>query len=778
VTGVLRRAEPSGPPEPVPTVPTRPQRAARPAGRPPPRHAAPAVRRGLGAYSLTLAAVAVLVPLHRWWAAQVLLVPLLLIVPGSILLQALRIPSRVVRSFPVYVPCASIIVLLGSGLAVDLVGPLVGVAEPLRAVPLLIGFEVTCLGLMVACATAPADVTIEWRSPRRPVRVAVPLLIPLTAAAGAFRLNAGHGNAVAVAAAVAIVGSLFAAAALSARLDKAVLEMVLYGAGLAMIWASSLRGDPLYGFDISAEYQRLAQTVFQGVWHASHPGDAYGAMLSVTVMPAELHALSGIPALLIFKVVYPMIFALFPVAIFGLARKILIRPWAFIAAAFTIGQYAFTELATLARQEIALVLFAALIAAMLDSRVRRRPRWRLVALLGVALALSHYSTTYLAITLLGLMLLLQFGLSWIRRVPRVTGAVAVGFAATLAGAVIWYGPVTHSESHLKQVAQTVETQGLDILPNRTPGSSLISAYLQGNSRTTINADVYADRIATYYHQTRSYVRPPRDADDPRYDLQNTTVADAPIRWPAGYTAVTLSLLIIEQLANLLAAVGALLMVLRRRASLLTRQIGLAALAATILLTAIRFSGTLAAAYGQERAQLQALVVLAVAMCWTFQALTGLRRRWQTRIRVLAAGCLAVVFVNTVYLVGAVLGGATSVNLTNSGPVFEYFYVTAPEIASAHWLGGQFQVGDLVYADEYGQVPLAAGTSITEGLLTDLTPRTLAAHAWVYASQANVLHDRAFALYNNQLATYKFPAAFLDANYDMVYTNGSSEVFHR
>ena len=95
-------------------------------------------------------------------------------------------------------------------------------------------------------------------------------------------------------------------------------------------------------------------------------------MLSVTVMPAELHALSGIPALLIFKVVYPMIYALFPVAIFGLARKILTRPWAFIAAAFTIGQYAFTELATLARQEIALVLFAALIAAMLDSRIRPR----------------------------------------------------------------------------------------------------------------------------------------------------------------------------------------------------------------------------------------------------------------------------------------------------------------------------------------------------------------------------------------------------------------------
>ena len=57
----------------------------------------------------------------------------------------------------------------------DILGPLVGVAEPLRAVPLLVGFQVVCLGLLVACASAPADVTIEWRPPRLPVCVALPL---------------------------------------------------------------------------------------------------------------------------------------------------------------------------------------------------------------------------------------------------------------------------------------------------------------------------------------------------------------------------------------------------------------------------------------------------------------------------------------------------------------------------------------------------------------------------------------------------------------------------
>jgi uncharacterized membrane protein len=762
------------------TITARPrlQGSSRGLGRPPPRHAAPAVRRGLGAYSAALVGVALLVPLRRWWAAEVLLVPLLLIVPGSITLQALRIPSRVVRSFPVYVPCASIIVLFVSGLAVDFLGPLVGVAEPLRALPLLVGFEVTCLGLLIACASAPPDVTIEWAAPRKPFLLACPLVLPLAAAAGAIRLNNGHGSAVALGTVVALVIVLSASAALSARLDKSLLEMVLYAAGLAMVWASSLRGDPLYGFDIATEYQRLQHTVDSGIWHTAHPNDAYGAMLSITVMPAELHALSGVPALQIFKIIYPMIYALFPVAIFGLGRKILARPWAFIAAAFTIGQYAFTELAGFARQEIALVIFAALIAAMLDTWIPRWARWRLVGVLGVALALSHYSTTYVAITVVALMLVLQFMLSWIRRVPRVTGAVVVAFLATFAGAVIWYGPVTGSDSHVLQVAQTVDAQGLNILPNRTPGSSLISAYLQGNTRTPINATVYERDIAGYYLRTKKYVHPLSAAYDPRYRLQNTSVPEPAIKWHTGYTALTLGLLIIEQLANLLAAIGALLMVLRRRASLRTRQVGLAALAATVLLTVIRFSGTLAVAYGQERAQLQGMVLLAITLCWTFQALTGLRTGRQARVRALAAACLSVVFVNTVYLVGAVLGGATSVNLSNSGPAFEYFYTTAPELASAHWLASQDQPGELVYADEYGQVPLSAATGIQNGLMTDLTPETISQHAWIYASRANVVSHYAFALYNEHLATYVFPAAFLDANYGLVYTNGSSEVFRR
>jgi len=743
-----------------------------------PRHAAPPIRKEPALYAGSLALVALLVPFHALWAAQVLLILLLLTVPGLILLRALRVPGRVVSSFPAYIPCGSIIMLFGSGFLVDVLGPLTGVAAPLRTAPLLIGLEFACLVMLAASLSAPPDVAIPWRSLSRPARLAWPLILPLVAGAGALRLNNGFGNTIAVIAICALIALLVTAAAVAVRLGRTALTVVLYAAGLSMTWSDSLRGSPLYGFDIATEYQRLQQAVATGVWHPAHPNDAYGAMLSLTVMPASLHALSGVSALLVFKIVYPMVYAFFPVAIFGLANKVLSCRWSFIAAAFTIGQYAFSELAGFARQQIALVLFAALVTAMLETAIRRRWQWALVALLGVATALSHYSTTYVAITVIGLMLPLQYVTSWFRKVPRVTGAVAVAFIATLGSAVIWYGPVTHSDSHVLAVVQTVQAQGLDLLPNRLPGGNLITDYLQGNTRTAIPAQKYAQDIKASYAVNHPFIKPLRAAALPRYTLRDSPIPEPRIKWHLVYNLLDLSFLLIEQLANVLTALGAILLIIRRKTTVIARQIGLLTLAVTMLLTVLRFSGTLAIAYGQERAQIQGFALLAVALCWVLQGVADIRKSWRSPTYLLAVGGLIIAFLNTTYLMSAIFGGQTSVNLANSGPAYEYFYTTAPEMAAAYWLGSNVQPGQLVYADEYAQVPLAAATEISQGLFADLTPQTINQDAWVYASRTNVIDKRAFALYNEHLATYVFPAAYLSNNYDLVYTDGSSEVFHR
>jgi uncharacterized membrane protein len=197
----------------------------------------PPIVKQLGVWLGGLMLIAVLIPLDRLWAVQILLIPLLLVVPGVVLLRALQVPGRVVASFPVYLPCASLVVLLFSGLAVDLIGPLIGVAAPLRAPPLLAGLEIICVGLLATSVNAPPAVAIPWRGLARPGRFAWPLLIPLIAALGALRLNSDHGSGIALTALCACLVLLIMALALADRLDGTLLTVIIYAVALAMMWS-------------------------------------------------------------------------------------------------------------------------------------------------------------------------------------------------------------------------------------------------------------------------------------------------------------------------------------------------------------------------------------------------------------------------------------------------------------------------------------------------------------------------------------------------------------
>ena len=731
-----------------------------------------------------LALLVLLVPLHSLWAVQLLLIPFLLIIPGVILLRALRVPGKAISSFPVYVPCASIAVLTASGLAVDLLGPAVGVKEPLRTLPLLTGLEVICLALLISTIGCSREVEIPWAS-LRPERLMWPFIIPVAAVIGALQLNNGHSNAVAIAMLCGCLIVLTVTIFLSARLDEGMLSLVLYATNLALLLNYSLRGDLVYGFDITIEYYDLHETVLNGIWHTGHVGDAYGAMLSVTIMPAELHFLSGVSALMVFKVVYPAISALLPVAIFGLARWFLNRTWAFVAGAFFVAQDLFAqELVGVARQEIGLLAFVGLIAAILDTRLscRTHSRLTLVAILTLTMVLSHYSTTYVAVTLLGLAVLFQWIISWFRQIPRISGAFVLAFVLSTIGGIFWYDVVTHSAiTGLGQVAQSVSSQGLDILPSRSSGENLIAAYLNGNTTTSISATQYQHLVYADYSVNKPNIIPFADAVLPKYNLKDSTPPTTPVRSTLAYNFVNLMALLVQQSSYLFAAIGASIMVWGHRTRLVSRQIGVLGLAGIVLLVLIRLSGTLAAAYGQERALFQIMPVLAIPLCCCLQYIVVKRRQLRNLLLCLAAMSVAFSFVYTSGLLEIAVGGDIATNLSNNGEDYERFDMTAPELASAEWLGSKFGAGQLVYADHYAQLPLSAMTDINRNnsiLITDVTPLTLNKHAWIYADQANVVDKQASALFDDHAVNYVFPENFLAAKYNLVFNDGDSEVFNR
>ena len=560
-------------------------------------------------------------------------------------------------------------------------------------------------------------------------------------------------------------------------LEDPQLAVIIYATALALMWSYSLRGDSVYGFDISSEYYSLHQTVVTGIWHFSHPDDAYGAMLSVTVLPAELHALVGMQDLLIFKALYPAVGALFPVAVFSLGRRLLVGRWAFMAAAMVIMQQTFfQQFPALARQEIATVLFAALITAALDTGTSRRTRFILVFLLSLGVVVSHYSTAYLAIPLLAISVILQCATSWFRSVPRLAGTALFACVVSIAGATIWYGSLTHSTANMSQFVTAAEGQGIDLLPNNA--GNLLATYLQGEASQQMTPAEYQKYISEYYKTNETFVTPLPDSSQPQYALQAASDPTPPVTWSLGSNVINLADLLVQQLMNLLAGIGALALALRRKLPTMARQIGFLGLGAMAILILTRLSGTIAQYYNPERAFLQSMIVLGIAVCWLFPRL-GARWKWaRPMILTVCAASLAVFLVGSTGLSGMVLGGGTQTNLANAYDDYQQFDVTAQEIASATWVNNAAPLGQLIYADRYGQLRLNEVAGSRLGVLGDITPETLDQNAWVYADRANVVNDITRSSPGNYLAVYAFPKRFLDSNFNTVYTNGTTEVFHR
>jgi hypothetical protein len=595
-----------------------------------------------------------------------------------------------------------------------------------------------------------------------------------------MRLTNGHGAGLAITG-VAVTGFVLLVGVWRApRWSLAQTAMLFFGASLALMWGFSLRGHFVYGFDISSEYHTFINVLHAGRWHTPHRNDAYGAMVSLTVFPSMLVGLTGASPMLVLKAIYPLLFAFFPVAVFLLGSRVLSRRFAYLAALFIVVQnYMYQQLPAIARQEIALLFFAALLFALFDVRLRRLSRMSLIVVLGLGLVLSHYGTTYLTIGLLGTALVLEIGRGFvISRPPRVPlGALAFSVAVTAAGAALWYVPVTDSAQNLAQFVSDLRHQGLSLLPN-AGHQGIVQAYISGNVASRTSGTRFATLAHNDYVKQRRYryIHPLPQARNPAYKLVNTNVPASRVRAPLLVNGLNVEQILVSQVAILLAVVGALLLWLRRAAGDTARAIALLGVSTLAVLAFIRLSGTATNDYNQSRAYLQDMVPLSICLAWSLQRASRMRRigQWIPGVSALALGLM---FLSMSGLSGAALGGGAPTNLAAKGEDFERYYVTRPELAGARWLNAEAARPEIIVTDRYGELRILGATGRTQGVFAEVTPGTLDRHAWIYADTPMFVGHRVRGSEGSNYALYDWPQ-FVGQFWNLVYSNGSAGVFAR
>lgn len=715
-------------------------------------------------------------------SARVLALAYLLVVPGDLLRRALRVRVRHPAEAVIIAIAASITVQLIVVVLTQLLFTRLGVSHPLRALPLLI-CEVAVVGALVV---AVRRVPLPQKPANLPGRGWLGALLcgPLLTVVGVPFMDNGQGRW------LLVVGLIAASSCVLVawwRRSDHLLGWSILAVSLAVVWSFSLRSTGLYGYDVHQEFEVFQLTLETGRW-TPREGDAYSAMLSLTSLPTALVELTRIQPLTLFKVVFPAMLALYPLAMYAQFRRYA-GPRVSGAASVLLSLSAdgIWEVTAIVRQQQALLIFAAVMLLVIPPTSRGRGRLLLAGLLSLACVVSHYSTAYISVTVLALAGLITWLAPLLRLRRPATPSLHLALPAVMVIAcLVWGAGVTQSSGNVTRAASQYMASGGRSLQARA-GESLLATWFKGTeNRTVTAAELFED--SKQFGLTADWLQPYPNAIHEGFTPEDVaTTSSAPT---IALSVSDLAYAVLRQSLNIALAASALVLMvgcLRRRVGSTVKEITALAGAALILAAAMRLSTGLSLAYNAERLALQTEYFLGIPLVIVFPvAYAHLRQRFSKLAPSRNRGFRRPVMVAGLLLVALGLFDATGLRSVTGaqagnlrdGEHYQRFYFQQTDSAAADWLAKVWAPSNMVYSDRYAGLLMAERREFFDGgVLKVFTPYCLDQRAFVFASTENAVSRRTRVSMDGEFASFVYPLEFLEQKKSVVYSNGSGMVFN-
>ena len=346
-------------------------------------------------------------------------------VPGFIILRILKIHNINITETLLYTVGLSIAFSLFTGLFMHIVLPMIGVSRPFT--PLPVASTLTVLTAILITIAYIRDRKSSVQIQIEPWRLLTPsnlflLLVFLLSVFGALIVYA-YGNNILLMIFTFIIIIVVVLAAFGKFITQRDYPLAITIIALSILYQITLMSPGLVGIDIHGEYYLQRLVVDSGYWDAtiSH---LYNSALSVVILAPIYSIVLHTDSLWVFKIIYPLFFALVPLALYRFYQQQISANKAFLAAFFFVIVPAFSlEIIAIAKQQIAELFFVLFLLLITEKNLGKGQKFTLAVIFVLSITLSHYGTAtiffiYLA---LGWLLLIMVNNIWLKKLwIRVT----------------------------------------------------------------------------------------------------------------------------------------------------------------------------------------------------------------------------------------------------------------------------------------------------------------------------------------------------------------------
>jgi uncharacterized membrane protein len=165
---------------------------------------------------------------------------------------------------------------------------------------------------------------------------------------------------------------------------------MIFMMALALLYQTTLISSYLVGSDIHQERYWAWAVLQNGYWNATAPFNI-NSCLSIVMLAPVYSLFLHMDIVWLFKIVYPFLFSLMPLALFRVFSLQIKPRYAFLAVAFLITLPMFTmDMTQLVRQQISELFFVLVILLMVDRKLTVMQRTILVVIFGCGVVMSYY----------------------------------------------------------------------------------------------------------------------------------------------------------------------------------------------------------------------------------------------------------------------------------------------------------------------------------------------------------------------------------------------------